>query len=240
MIVWVAERAAAAKTIARVIIATDDQRVANTVRAHGHEAVMTRADHATGTDRLAEVATNLADADIIVNVQGDEPLISPDTIDAAVNALETDATAGIATTWETIEAGEDVVNPNVVKIVLGEDRRALYFSRSPVPFPREAVSKYGSLSLALESEPKLLASFKKHTGLYVYRRDVLLKFPTFPQTELEKSEQLEQLRAIENGVKIIAVQAATSSIGVDTAADLQRVAALVANGSISKAYSRNE
>lgn len=223
MVIWVAERASAAAYVQRVIIATDDSRVAEVVRGHGYEAILTDADHASGTDRLAEVASQLDGVEIIVNVQGDEPLISPDTIDAAVAALEKNLEAGIATTWEPIETVTDVLSPDVVKVVVDEHARAIYFSRSPVPYPRNAVIKYGSLDKALNEEPELLSTFKKHTGLYVYRREVLLQFTTWPQSKLEGVEKLEQLRALENSVTIVAVQAATTSIGVDSADDLQRV-----------------
>ena len=232
MILWVAERAAAAESIDRVLVATDDSRIAQLVRAHGYEARMTRTEHASGTDRLAEVASDLADTEIIVNVQGDEPLISPDTIDAAVEALKNDPEAGIATTWESITDSADVLSTNVVKLVMGNRRRAIYFSRSPLPFPRDAVNKHGSLAAALQVEPELVCAFKKHTGLYVYRREVLLRFAAWQPSTLERLERLEQLRALENGVMIAAVEAASASIGVDTEADLRRVEALVETGGI--------
>ncbi|HKY29550.1 MAG TPA: 3-deoxy-manno-octulosonate cytidylyltransferase [Pyrinomonadaceae bacterium] len=232
MICCVTERAAAARNVARVIVATDDQRISDAVRASGFEAVMTRSDHPSGTDRIAEVAASLDDAEIIVNVQGDEPLIAPETIERAVEELrlgdgETggrgDAEIGIVTTWERIESIADVLSPDTVKIVVDHEGCAIYFSRSPVPYPREAVRKYGSVEAALENDPGLMKQFRKHTGLYVYRRDVLLALSRWPQTELEKTESLEQLRALEHGVKIRAVEAATRSIGVDTVEDLQRV-----------------
>ena len=226
MVLWVAERAVAAKTVERVIIATDDERVADLVVANGYEARITRAEHPTGTDRVSEVARELANVDIVVNVQGDEPLISPDTIDAAVNALKLNQEAGIATTWEPIADVSEVLSPDVVKIVVSDDGHAIYFSRSPVPFPRDAVIKYGSLEAALNEERDLIRQFKKHTGLYVYRREVLLSFTTWRQSKLEELERLEQLRALENDVTIVATQAATASIGVDTVADLRRVEAL--------------
>jgi 3-deoxy-manno-octulosonate cytidylyltransferase (CMP-KDO synthetase) len=213
-----------------VIVATDDQRILEALRSRGYEAVETHLDHKSGTDRVAEVARNLDDAEIIVNVQGDEPMISPETIDRAVAGL-TDfgqgskkvAVAGIATTWEPIESISDVLNPDVVKIALDDSGRALYFSRSPIPFPRDAVREYGTIELALESKPSLVESFRKHTGLYVYWRQVLLDFTRWPQSELERQESLEQLRALEHGVVIRAVRASSLSIGVDTYPDLERV-----------------
>ena len=250
MICRVVERALAARNVARAIVATDDQRILEAVESAGYEAVMTRADHASGTDRIAEVATSLADVDIIVNVQGDEPLISCETIERAVVAMgeqqgeeenggkgergkgngeeqKDTKESGIVTTWESIESAADVLNPDVVKIVVDDDERAIYFSRSPVPYPREAVRKHGGIEAALRNEPSLLGGFRKHTGLYVYRRDVLLAFASWPQSELERLEALEQLRALEHGVKIKAIRASTSSIGVDTAEDLERVRRIV-------------
>ncbi len=228
MIVVVAQRVLAARNIDQVIVATDDERIRKAVESAGFEVAMTRSDHASGTDRLAEVVSELPDAEIVVNVQGDEPLISPLTIERAIEALRGTDNAGIATTWEAIDLPADVFDPNVVKVVVTSDGRAIYFSRSVVPFPRAAANKYGSLAAALDHDRDLLRLFKKHTGLYVYRRDVLLEFTRWPQSELEKSEGLEQLRALEHGVTITAVEAAAPSIGVDSAEDLERVRAIVA------------
>ena len=237
MICWVVERALAARNVSRAIVATDDQRIVDVVKSAGHEVVMTSRDHKSGTDRIAEVAASLEGADIVVNVQGDEPLIATETIERAVEAIvedkgqeesgRGDGEFGIITTWEMMESVSDVLNPDVVKIVVDENERAVYFSRSPVPYPRDAVRRHGSLETALHSEPSLLSSFRKHTGLYVYRRDVLLGFATWPQSELERMESLEQLRALEHGVKIKAIKASTPSIGVDTMEDLERVRAMV-------------
>lgn len=231
MICWVVECALAAQRVSRVIVATDDTRVLEAVNAAGYEAVMTRADHASGTDRLAEVALTLKDADIVVNVQGDEPLISPDTIDHTVAALMQDDDCVLATTWEPITSASDVLSPDVVKVVVDERGYALYFSRAPIPYPRDATSRYGSIAAALEHEPGLSLQFRKHTGLYVYRRDFLLEFARWPRSPLEQAESLEQLRAVERGIKIRAVQAAAPSIGVDTVEDLERVRAIVEKGS---------
>lgn len=226
MISWVAEHAMEARNVTRVIVATDDKRIVDVARFLGCEAVMTRTDHATGTDRLAEVAETLDDTEIIVNLQGDEPLVSPQTIERAIEA-SSDESEGIVTTWEAMETAADVLNPDVVKIVVDSSGRALYFSRLPVPYPREAVRKYVTLEAALRSEPGLLGQFRKHTGLYVYRKELLLKFTRWPQSDLEKIESLEQLRALEHGVKIKAIEAFTPSIGVDTREDLERVRASV-------------
>jgi len=223
---WVVERALAARNVSRAIVATDDARIFDCVTSAGFEAVMTRGDHATGTDRVAEVARDL-DAEIIVNVQGDEPLIVPETIDRAVEALINDREAEIATTCEPIDDIADVLSRAVVKVVVDDAGHALEFSRGPIPFPNQAVSRHGSIEAALECEPALLSTFRKHTGLYVYRREFLLKFTSWPQSEAEASESLEQLRALERGVKMRVVEASAPSIGVDTIEDLERVRAIV-------------
>jgi 3-deoxy-manno-octulosonate cytidylyltransferase (CMP-KDO synthetase) len=184
---------------------------------------MTRADHASGSDRLAEVAATLEGSDVILNLQGDEPLVSPLTIERAVDALLKDDGVQIVTTSEEITEAADVLSADVVKVVTDTLGRALYFSRSPIPFPRDAVRRYGTLLAALEVEPQLLATFRKHTGLYVYRRAFLLEYTRWPQTELERAESLEQLRALERGATIKIVEAESASIGVDTERDLERV-----------------
>jgi 3-deoxy-manno-octulosonate cytidylyltransferase (CMP-KDO synthetase) len=211
---------------------------------------MTSQNPASGTDRIAEVAASLVDAEIVVNLQGDEPLVSPLTIERAIETIgeedqgkegkgkgrrdldadterSGDQRTEIVTTWEPMESASDVLNPDVVKIVVDQNDRAVYFSRSPVPYPRDAVRNHGSLEAALRNEASLLTGFRKHTGLYVYRRNVLLEFTKWPQSELEKLESLEQLRLLEHGVKIKAIEASTWSIGVDTIEDLQRVRSLV-------------
>jgi 3-deoxy-manno-octulosonate cytidylyltransferase (CMP-KDO synthetase) len=227
MVCWVAERAAAASNVDRVIVATDSQQIADAVRAHGLEAAMTAAHHSSGTDRVAEAAASIPEAEIIVNVQGDEPLISPATIELAVETMATEISkqngAGIVTTWEPIDSIDDVFNPDLVKVVLDDDGDAVYFSRSPIPYPRDAVKRYGSIDAALKNEPELFKLFRKHTGLYVYRRDVLLQFTQWPQFQLEQIEALEQLRALAHGVKIKVVKACSASTGVDTVADLEKV-----------------
>ena len=229
MVVHVAERALAARSVARAVVATDDERIFEAVRAAGHEALMTSAEHASGSDRLAEAAGGI-EADLIVNVQGDEPLISPETIERAVAALAEDESAAVSTTCEPFERAEDVLSPDVVKVVTDARGRALYFSRSPVPFPREAARAYGSLAAALEVEPALLATFRTHSGLYVYRRAFLLEYARWPQTALERAESLEQLRVLERGHAIRVVEAAAPSVGVDTPEDLRRVREIFERG----------
>jgi 3-deoxy-manno-octulosonate cytidylyltransferase (CMP-KDO synthetase) len=225
LVLWVAERALAARTVSRVIVATDDDRILRAVAGAGFEAMMTRGDHASGSDRVAEVARGL-DAEVIVNVQGDEPLIEPETIDRAVNAL-IDGEAMMATTCEMIETAADVLSRSVVKVVVDDEGRALSFSRNPIPFPNQAVRNHGSIEAALRNEPALLFSFRKHTGLYAYRREFLLEFTGWPQSAAERAESLEQLRALERGVTIKVVEAVTPSIGVDTEEDLLRVRAMI-------------
>jgi len=246
LIVHTLERAKAARSISRVIVATDDEAIQDAAIAAGGEAQMTSPMHRSGSDRIAEVAAGLPNGSIIVNVQGDEPLISPETIDRAVNAILGGNTSGsecvpgpsntlptgrvsayepdIVTVFEPIESLGELLDANNVKVVVDKNGYALYFSRSPMPWPRDASLRYGNdLRRAVEAEPELLANFKKHTGLYVYRREYLLEFTKMDQTPLEKLEMLEQLRALENGAKIRVVEAAAASIGVDTEADLERV-----------------
>lgn len=226
LIVWVAERAAAAQTISRTIVATDDPRIFEAANAAGFDAAITRVDHLSGTDRIAEVAHNLR-AEIIVNVQGDEPLIDPVTIDRAVNALVNDPLAQMSTTCENISETSEVLNRSVVKVTMDDQGYANGFSRNPIPYPNQAVKEHGSIEAALAAEPALLSSFRKHTGLYAYRREFLLEFASWPQAESERAESLEQLRALERGVKIKVVEAASTSIGVDTMEDLERVRAII-------------
>jgi 3-deoxy-manno-octulosonate cytidylyltransferase (CMP-KDO synthetase) len=222
MVCWVAERALAACNVDRVIVATDSQQIVDAVQRNGIEVVLTSPDHTSGTDRVAEVADNIPEAEIVVNVQGDEPMISPATIERAVDTMADEISktngAGIVTTWEPIESINDLRNPDLVKVVLDSNDNAVYFSRSPIPYVRDAV-KY--------NEADLLKLFRKHTGLYVYRRDVLLEFTKWPASQLEQIEALEQLRALEHGVKIKVVQACAASTGVDTFADLERVRELM-------------
>jgi len=226
MILRVVNRAKQSASINRVIVATDDQRVFQTVVNAGEEAVMTSPDHPTGTDRLAEVAAKL-DAGIIVNVQGDEPLIESATIDAAIEPLLADQSIVMSTTCEPIESAEDALKSNVVKVVIDREGFALYFSRHPIPFPRLAVLEHGSVEAALEAQPELLKLYHKHTGLYAYRRDFLLTYARMPSTPLEQMEALEQLRALEHGYKIKVVAVTHRSIGVDTPEDLELVRRLI-------------
>ena len=219
MIQRVYERTCQATLVNRVIVATDDERIAANVRAFGGELCMTSAQHETGTDRLAEVAAGL-DCDLVVNVQGDEPLINPAMIDLAVAPLIADERIAMGTLMVAIDDVEEFLNPNVVKVVTDMSGSALYFSRSPIPCSRDM------LPLSIEHPMPCVAH--KHIGLYVYRREFLLGYSALVVTPLEKLEKLEQLRALEHGYKIQVVETMQPSLGVDTSADLEKVRALVA------------
>ena len=214
MIRHVYERTARSRLVGRVIVATDDHRIADAVTSFGGEVIMTSISHETGTDRLAEVAVGL-DSDIIVNVQGDEPLIDPAMIDLALQPFLENSDLQMGTVKTRIKCLHDFLSPNVVKVVTDNSDNALYFSRSPLPFFRD---KWKDLKDESFCCGKLLCY--KHVGLYVYRREFLLKYAAMPATFLEKSEKLEQLRAIENGFKIRVVETEFESIGVDTPDDL--------------------
>ena len=223
LILWTVEQAKKAENISRVIVAADSEEILKVVRASGVEAILTSETHQSGSDRIAEVAETLPENSIIVNVQGDEPLISPLTIEKAVEAILHNDSIQMATTCELIHDPRDVLSADVVKIVCDAEDFAVYFSRSPIPFPSEAVKKYGTLEAALREEKNLISFFRKHTGLYVYRREFLLRYTKLAQSVLEKVEMLEQLRALENGAKIKVVETTESSIGVDTQEDFERV-----------------
>lgn len=220
--VW--ERACAS-TAARVVVATDDARVADVVANFGGEVCMTRANHESGTDRLQEVAEQLQldDDQIIVNVQGDEPLIPPAAIDQVALNLAGSERAGIATLARRIRSADEVFNPNIVKVVVDNSLHALYFSRAPVPWDREAWNANGA-----DRNAPLSAEWARHIGIYAYRVEFLHRFVQWPMGRLEQLEKLEQLRALENGVAIH-VDEATAVIppGVDTLEDLEHVRALL-------------
>jgi 3-deoxy-manno-octulosonate cytidylyltransferase (CMP-KDO synthetase) len=211
--VW--ERARAASLVSKVVVATDDERIAAAVKSFGGEALMTRADHRSGTERVAEVAAAHTHAEIVVNVQGDMPLIEPAAIDAAIEAVTGDEEVRVGTLAVPITNPADIMDPNVVKTVLDFDGNALYFSRAPIPWVRDR-------------EGSVHAKFLKHLGLYVFRRDALLEFATFPQGDLERIEQLEQLRWLENGYRIRVAETEYKTVEVDTPEDVKRVEQLLA------------
>jgi len=202
MIEHVYRRAAAASNVHAVIVATDDERIASAVRAFGGAALMTRADHVSGTDRIAEVVSQLP-CRVVVNVQGDEPLIEPATIDAAVAPMLADATLEMSTVSRPWASADEFRSPHVVKVVTDLAGNALYFSRAP------------------------LAGARAHVGLYVYRRDTLLKLAALPAAPLEREESLEQLRALSNGIRIRVVDTRHIAAGVDTPEDLDRVRSMM-------------
>jgi 3-deoxy-manno-octulosonate cytidylyltransferase (CMP-KDO synthetase) len=214
MIQWVYERTRRATGIGRVIVATDDERIAAAVAAFGGEVQMTRADHPTGTDRLAEVAARI-ETDLVVNVQGDEPLIDPRMIDQALAPMRRNPGVPMGTLKTPVASVEEYLSPNVVKVVTDRQGFALYFSRAPIPHPRD-------LAGDLEANLGQVEAYK-HIGLYVYRKDFLLTYPKLSATPLEQLEKLEQLRALEHGFRIKVAATELTSVGVDTPADLERV-----------------
>jgi 3-deoxy-manno-octulosonate cytidylyltransferase (CMP-KDO synthetase) len=210
MIQRVYEGARAAKSLRAVIVATDDERIADACRAFGAEVAMTRSDHASGSDRIGEVAARLSD-EIVVNIQGDEPLMEGYVVDAAVEALREDADVPIATVVHPLDPA-DRDDPNRVKVVLDQRGRALYFSRSAIPYPRD---------------PAVRAPLWQHVGLYAYRRDFLLRFIKMAPTLAERSECLEQLRALENGhgIRCAIIEGGWRSVAVDVPGDVALVEA---------------
>ena len=267
VIQYVYEQTSLAKLTDAVFVATDDKRIFDAVTNFGGKAVMTSPSHASGTDRIAEAARDI-DCDVIVNVQGDEPFIKPEMVDDAVKLLLDDPSVSIGTLAARIKTRRDVVNENVVKVVFNNDGFALYFSRSPIPFHRDAwkiqntdhslrraqsnrpqttdtppsptvnpptshFNKGGQRGILkggmggffeLQTPNSKLQTFYcfKHIGIYAYRKDVLLKFSNLPHGRLEKIEKLEQLRALENGIKIKVKETAFETIGIDTPEDLRK------------------
>lgn len=218
--VW--ERASMARYLDDVLVATDDERIASVVRGFGGRVRMTREDHPSGTDRLAEVASS-HDATIYVNIQGDEPLIDPEAIDSAINAVRTGEDVSMGTLKRRIADPSEILNPNVVKVVTNLEGDAIYFSRSPIPHERDT--------------GKVLPTYFKHIGLYVYRADFLRQYPELMVGPLEQTERLEQLRALENGYRIRVVETDYESLGVDTPEDLERVNQLFTAAATSVGYS---
>lgn len=219
MIQHVLERVRQAQQISRAVVATEDERIKKAVETFGGEAVITRPDHRTGTDRVAEVAIHIQ-ADVYVNVQGDEPLIDPGTIDSLVEAMLENPDTHIATPCAAINQPSDIMDPNIVKVVRDFDGNALYFSRAPIPWVRD-------------TNQGTAARHWKHLGLYAFRRDALLEFPTLPPGELERVEQLEQLRWLENGFRIGLVETDYDAVSVDVPSDVERVEKLLAAGANS-------
>jgi 3-deoxy-manno-octulosonate cytidylyltransferase (CMP-KDO synthetase) len=214
MIEHVYRRAASARLVSAVIVATDDERIAETVTAFGGVAQMTSAAHVSGTDRLAEVARSLP-CELVINVQGDEPLIDPAVIDAVIAPLQADATVAMTTAARPLRDTAELLTPHITKVVYDTSGGALYFSRAPIPHGRDQ----SSVPIA-----------RAHLGLYGYRRDTLLRLAALPPGPLERAEALEQLRALEHGIGIKVIETSYESVGVDTADDLERVRQLVLAG----------
>ena len=220
--VW--ERVRMAKRIAKVVVATDDERIRSAVQSFGGEAIMTRSNHLSGTSRIAEVAASSI-ADIFINVQGDEPLIAPDAVDALADCIaggdstNGDESIALATLAVLLKNPADIMDPNICKVVLDFNGDALYFSRAPIPWVRD-------------SGNKVHARHWKHLGLYAYRRDALLEYDTLPAGDLERLEQLEQLRWLENGYKIRVAETSHDSVSVDVPDDVPRVEKLIRESAV--------
>jgi 3-deoxy-manno-octulosonate cytidylyltransferase (CMP-KDO synthetase) len=214
MIQHVWERAHESKTLNDLIIACDDDRIAVAAVQFGAQAVMTSKDHASGTDRIIE-AIGPIEADIVVNIQGDEPLIRPEMIDLLANALVNDPSCSMATVIKRLKTKKELKDPNVVKVVIDGAMNALYFSRSAIPYDRDNNEE---------------AVYYKHLGIYAYRRDFLLSYKDLPKSNLEMTEKLEQLRALEFGYKIKTVITEIDTVGVDTPEDLACVEKILSKG----------
>jgi len=206
MIQHVWERTQQSTILGEVIIACDEQKVFDAVKGFGAQAVLTSQDHPSGTDRIAEVVQP-KDCEIVINIQGDEPLIHHSVIDNLIHVLEQETKIQMATVIKFLEDKDEIENPNIVKVVIDEHKNALYFSRCPIPYNREGKDAF----------------YYKHLGIYAYRKDFLLKFTQLPKSGLEKIEQLEQLRALEAGYKIKTIMTDIKTIGVDTPDDLMQV-----------------
>jgi 3-deoxy-manno-octulosonate cytidylyltransferase (CMP-KDO synthetase) len=210
MVQWVVERTLKSKLCSRVVVATDDPRIESVVRGFGAEAILTSPELVSGTDRVAAVA-RMIPGDVFVNVQGDEPLIDPEAIDRAVRPV-LEGRYEFSTLRVALRSREDLLNPNVVKVLVDDSDRALYFSRHPIPYSRMP---------AAEAVPPFIPF--QHVGLYVYRRETLLRLSELPPCDLERAESLEQLRALQAGIPIGVMETAFRSVGVDSAEDLETV-----------------
>lgn len=215
MIEWVYKRSKMSN-LDEVVVATDDERIFNEVKKFGGNVVMTSKDHENGTSRIAEVCASYNDFDVVVNIQGDEPLIEPEMINSIIDSFKNDATISMSTLKYKIDTMEEVENPNYVKVITDKNGYALYFSRSIIPYPRKMDMK----------------NYYKHVGIYGYKRDFVIEYAKMEPTELEKSESLEQLRALENGYKIKVMETPYKIIGVDTAEELEKVREFVTNNNL--------
>ncbi|MBI5215608.1 MAG: 3-deoxy-manno-octulosonate cytidylyltransferase [Ignavibacteriae bacterium] len=217
MVQRVYEQAKKATLLTRVIVATDNEAIAHVVKSFGGEVMMTSPELRSGSDRVAAVAREI-ETDIVVNIQGDEPLIEPEMIDQAVRPLIQDSTTQVGTLIRKIETADELLNPNIVKVVLDENQFALYFSRSPIPYLRESTTK---------DDWHTRHQYYKHIGLYVFRKEFLLEYSSWQESKLEQAEKLEQLRILEHGVRIKAAVTEFDSIPIDTAEDAERVRTII-------------
>lgn len=229
MIQWVWEAASKSKVLKKIIVATDDKRIFNSCRAFGAEAMMTNPSHQSGSDRAAEVAEKI-EADIYVNIQGDEPLLSPESIGAAVEPFLSDKKLEMGTLKRRIADPKELFDINVVKVVTDKKGFALYFSRLPIPFERADGIKSPDYISVLDKNDSMLKERYAQIGLYVFRREFLFRFTSLPPSFLEKAERLEQLRALENGYRIKVVQVEKVSPGVDSPDDLDKIIKVIKQG----------
>jgi len=230
MIRWVYERARSASLVNELWVATDDERIYSAVKDFGGNCWITSPKHLSGTDRIAEIAKK-RDWDLVVNVQGDEPLIDPAMVDAVIIALQEDSLSDVSTLKKKITAVDEIFDPNVVKVVTDKKGCALYFSRAPIPYFRDTWEKIKSIG----NVPSTFSVFK-HVGLYAYKREALLHITGVKPTPLEKIERLEQLRFLENGFKIKVKTTQKDSVSVDSPDDLSRVRRLIKSKGISCTY----
>ena len=223
MIEYVYRRASRSALVDSVCVATDDERIADAVRGFGGNVKMTRDDHASGTDRVAEVASG-EDADVVVNIQGDEPLIHPDDIDAGIRPLVDESGLGMSTLAVAFDSPEEFLDPNAVKVTRSENGNALYFSRAPIPYSRDVLSGEGkAYEKILENWEDISPKLLKHLGFYAYKKESLLRFAGLRPSPLEKLERLEQLRALEDGLAIRVVEINRDAVGVDLPEDRERL-----------------
>ena len=223
MIEYVYRRASRSALVDSVCVATDDERIAYAVRGFGGNVKMTRGDHASGTDRVAEVASG-EDADVVVNIQGDEPLIHPDDIDAGIRPLVDESGLGMSTLAVAFDSPEEFLDPNAVKVTRSENGNALYFSRAPIPYSRDVLSGEGkAYEKILENWEDISPKPLKHLGFYAYKKESLLRFAGLRPSPLEKLERLEQLRALEDGLAIRVVEINRDAVGVDLPEDRERL-----------------
>ncbi|MEW6379419.1 MAG: 3-deoxy-manno-octulosonate cytidylyltransferase [bacterium] len=222
MIQYVYERSSAASLIDEIWVATDDQRIYERVRSFGGQVMLTSPDHESGTERVAEAAQRI-DADVVINVQGDEPLIRPEAIDLLARAMAEDQQAPMATLKRKIQREPDADNPNCVKVVTDRQGFALYFSRSPIPCIRDRYAPHDTQAAFFTYQ---------HVGIYAYRKDFLLQIPLLPPSILEQAEKLEQLRVLESGYRIKVIETDYESYGVDMPEDISRIEELLCRGSL--------